>query len=398
MASRIVHICDWLPPDFGAVGQYTLGFARARAERGADAVVIGLSSAAASETRERLGTGRLTVRRVRAAPYDNKRFLKRLAWTLATNLRLLRAAAPFARDATEVRFTGSPPFLLWLLVPLNLVWRRRLVYRITDFWPECLMAAQARVPAWLHLFWRLTCLLRRRVDAFEVLGEDQRRRLDAIGIPPERIALVRDPSPVAITGSEPPLAVPDALTGHVVLLYSGNWGVAHDVDTFVEAFILHHRADSGRVGLWLNAVGRGADEVERRLGALGLPLARTQPVPLADLPRLMVTADAHLITLKDAFVGYVLPSKVYACLASRRPVLFIGSAESDVHRLCAAREPTDGYLRAAVGDVASVRTALEHLADAAERRAPAPAAAPGAVGAAAVRPEPATALERRRSG
>ena len=34
--------------------------------------------------------------------------------------------------------TGSPPFLLHFVVSLNLVLRRRLIYRITDFHPECL--------------------------------------------------------------------------------------------------------------------------------------------------------------------------------------------------------------------------------------------------------------------
>ena len=49
-----------------------------------------------------------------------------------------------------------------------------------------------------------------------------------------------------------------------------------------------------------------------------------------------MTPDAHLITLSDAFVGFVLPSKVHGCIASGRPVLFIGSAAvgraSAVHR------------------------------------------------------------------
>jgi hypothetical protein len=28
MQQRLVYICDWLPPDFGAVGQYAMLFAR----------------------------------------------------------------------------------------------------------------------------------------------------------------------------------------------------------------------------------------------------------------------------------------------------------------------------------------------------------------------------------
>src|SRR3954471_5166860 len=39
-----VILCDWLPPDFGAVGQYTLARARERARMGQRVVLIGLSS------------------------------------------------------------------------------------------------------------------------------------------------------------------------------------------------------------------------------------------------------------------------------------------------------------------------------------------------------------------
>jgi hypothetical protein len=133
----------------------------------------------------------------------------------------------------------------------------------------------------LHFIWKLTCALRRRVEAFEVLSRDQRRRLEAMGIPRERMAVVRDPSPVQFTGNEHPLPIPAELKDRIVLLYSGNWGNAHDVNPFVEGYLRHHREGSGLVGLWINAVGSGADQIEERLCAQGLPVARTRPLPLA---------------------------------------------------------------------------------------------------------------------
>ena len=44
----LVYLCDWLPPDFGAVGQYSLLFARERAAAGEEVVLAGLSSTASS--------------------------------------------------------------------------------------------------------------------------------------------------------------------------------------------------------------------------------------------------------------------------------------------------------------------------------------------------------------
>ncbi len=365
-SSRLIYVCDWLPPDFGAVGQYSLHFARDYAREGRDVTLVGLSTSRPGVEQEQHGRGRLTIVRLAGRPYDKTSWLGRMRWTLATDLRLVREVARRRCETDEILFTGAPPFLLHFLVPANLWWRRQLVYRITDFWPECLMAALERPSLLLRAFWRWTCFLRRRVDSFQALGEDQRRRLLAIGIPDERIRIKRDPSPVEIGPDTQPLQRPEELADRIVLLYSGNWGVAHDVDTFVEGYRLHHRGGTGRVGLWLNAVGAGAAEVERRLREEGLPLARSEPVPLDRLASLLVTPDAHLVTLKDAFVGYVLPSKIYGCVASGRPVLFVGSADSDVHRVASEGLSALAYHRVPVGDVEGAARALEAIADLAD--------------------------------
>lgn len=360
---RLVYLCDWLPPDFGAVGQYSLLFARERAAAGEEVTLAGLSSTADSVAEETPGAGRLRILRLRAAVYDKADFRRRAWWTARTNLSLVwRLRREIAR-ADEVLFTGSPPFLIHLLVPLNLFLRRRLTYRITDFHPECLMAELGRVPAPapLRLFHRLTVALRRRVHRFEALGEDQRRRLLEMGIAPDRIVLKRDPSPVEIPAGTPPLDPPEELRGFRILLYSGNFGVAHDHETFLEGYRRHHREGSGRVALWLNATGAKADRVEEILRRGGLPVHRGRPVPLDLLPRLLVTPDAHLITLRDEFVGYVLPSKVHACILSGRRVLFVGSERSDVHLLCARSLPPERYRRAGEGDPAAVAQALDEI-------------------------------------
>jgi hypothetical protein len=214
----------------------------------------------------------------------------------------------------------------------------------------------------LRLLLGLTNFWRRRVDRFEVLGEDQMRRLrDEAGIRGECITLVRDGSPVSFRQDDPIESVPDDLAGFCVLLYSGNYGIAHEVETFVEGYRLHHRSGSGRVRLWLSATGAGAEEVASRLKTLDLPFRRSRPVPLERLPGMLKAPDAHLVVLKDAFVGFVMPSKIYACLASGKPLIFVGSAESDVHLLAGASGFP--YWRVPCGDPSGLATVLEALAD-----------------------------------
>ena len=358
---RIVIIADWLPPDFGAVGQYMQMRARSLAEHGHDVTLVGLASGAGSETREARGKGTLTEIRLAARPVPRGSLIGRMVWTIATDLRLLFAAFGRLRAADGILFTGSPPFLIHLLAPLQFLWRGRLVYRITDFHPECLIAARDRPSRALGLLLALTNFWRRRVDGFEVLGEDQRRRLNETGVPADRIALVRDGSPVSFEAGVTAEPLPADLEGACVLLYSGNYGIAHEVETVARGYEIHHRQGTGRVRLWLSATGAGAEEIAARFERLGLPFHRSAPVPLERLPGLLKAPDAHLVTLRDSFVGYVMPSKIYACVDSGRPVLFVGSADSDVDLL--ARPAPAGYWRVPCGDSDGFAAALEELAN-----------------------------------
>ena len=101
-----------------------------------------------------------------------------------------------------------PPLMLHFIAPLNLLLRKKLVYRITDFHPECLIAERGHAGPVLGLLMRLTQFWRRRVDEFEVLGLDQARRLMDIGIPQARLVLKADPSPVVFAPESGSLARP----------------------------------------------------------------------------------------------------------------------------------------------------------------------------------------------
>jgi hypothetical protein len=285
-----------------------------------------------------------------------------VAWTVVSNLLLLKAAFRAMRRADAVLFTGSPPLMVHFIVPLNLLLRKRLIYRITDFHPECLIAERGRSGFLLSLLLRLTQFWRRRVDVFEVLGVDQAQRLANIGIEEQRIRLRRNPSPVTFLPGLTALPLPAELeNGAGVILYSGNWGTAHDENTFIQAYSKYRSQSKQGLTFWLNAIGAKADTVERELRSRGLSIYRSSLVPLEDLPRLLLAADVHLITLRDPFVGYVHPSKVHACIESGKGILFIGSERSDVHLLASRALPPTKYRRVDVGDIDGLVSALHAI-------------------------------------
>src|SRR4051812_47675722 len=125
MGLPIVIVCDWIPPAFGAVGQYQERRARARAAQGDSAVLIGLG-----ERTEILQEGALTIVRLAAhRPPPTASMARRVLWALNNGRRLLAALGGairgFPDDEVEILVTGSPPFLSYLVILANrLLWRR----------------------------------------------------------------------------------------------------------------------------------------------------------------------------------------------------------------------------------------------------------------------------------
>ena len=154
---RLVYICDWLPPDFGAVGQYAVLFARQWASEGWAVTLVGLTSGPSNrQAAEPIGDGSLEVIRIHRHTYEKQKFVARLVWTVVSNVLLLAAAFRAMRRADTVLFTGSPPLMVHFIAPLNLLLRKTLIYRITDFHPECLIAERGRSGL---ILWPAACVL-----------------------------------------------------------------------------------------------------------------------------------------------------------------------------------------------------------------------------------------------
>src|SRR6185436_8561551 len=84
-----LYICDWLPPDFGSVGQYSVIFARELAAEGRRVVLGGLSSFGSAETNGPCGKGHLRIIKLAAKPYDKTNTKDRIFWTVKINTRIV---------------------------------------------------------------------------------------------------------------------------------------------------------------------------------------------------------------------------------------------------------------------------------------------------------------------
>lgn len=128
---------------------------------------------------------------------------------------------------------------------------------------------------------------------------------------PERIATVLNWVDTQwIAATEP------AISGLTRVLYAGNLGYTQGFETAIEAI----RLLPNEVELELVGDGNAAEHV-RRL-AEDMPRVRVRPpVPQAELPALLATADVQLVLQRRVSAGANLPSKIGPYLASSRPLV-----------------------------------------------------------------------------
>jgi glycosyltransferase involved in cell wall biosynthesis len=164
----------------------------------------------------------------------------------------------------------------------------------------------------------LTDWPRRNADGILVLGECMKERLMRRGIAPEKLIVAENWA----DGRElRPLPFPKKPL--LQILYSGNLGLAHDVETVAQAAA---EMDADPVAHFIFAGGgpkrkqfeqRCADEKLKQVSFRGYASSDALGESLA-------SGDIGLVTQKPECFGTVVPSKVYGLLASGRPILYIG--------------------------------------------------------------------------
>lgn len=129
-----------------------------------------------------------------------------------------------------------------------------------------------------------------------------------------------------------PFIATHQLDGKLVVMYSGNMGYTHDLESLLEAAEL--LMTDARIAFVL--IGDGAkrkklEEITRRKrisNVLLLPFQKGTDFPLA-----MAAADIGIVTLGSGGEGISVPSKTYVNMAAGLAIIAISPANSELHRL-----------------------------------------------------------------
>lgn len=145
--------------------------------------------------------------------------------------------------------------------------------------------------------------------------------------------------------------------GRVVLMYSGNMGLGHRFDEFLQA-----AESAGDDFQWkFHGEGKRRVEIENFVETHpDAPVTVGGYVPLEDLPRHLASADVHLASLEESWDGTMVPSKLQGIFAVGKPVIFVGSASCSIGRWIL--ESGGGWV-VAPNDPGQLRDALDEARD-----------------------------------
>ena len=349
---RILFINQFFWPDSSATSQQLTDLVGALAARGADIAVLcgdGGYAAAAGST-----PPPAEVHRVRALPFVRGRMGRIFSYLSFYVTAFARALA--IRRADLVVSMTTPPLISVLGAALKLLRGSRHFIWEQDLYPEIAVDLDYLKAGGLthRITGRIADAVRRQADGIIVLGPCMRDRLIARGVPANKIHIAEH---WASSEAIEPMPQP-ANSADLVVLYSGNLGMAHDLDT-IQGAISNLRHDS-RVRFVFSGTGDKRQVLADFCRSEGIESVEFRPFVARDrLSEGLAVGDIGLVTQRDASCGAVVPSKVYGILAAGRPLLFIGPAQATPALLIARHNC--GW-RVDCGDVQGATELLQFLA------------------------------------
>ena len=329
---RIIFYTHYYPPEVNAPASRTSEHARVWAKAGHDVVVV---TCAPNHPGGKIYPG-FKNRLFQSEMIDGVQVVR--VWTcLAANEGFLRRTlnyVSYAISATlatfwlkrpDVIISTSPQFFCGLTGLLaKMIKRVPWVLEIRDLWPESIVTVGAmRNGVTVRFLERLESLAYRKADKIVVVADafaphiSRRGGGDKVSVIKNGANLDMFTRPVGASAIKQQLG----LDGRFVAAYVGTHGMAHGLDTVLDA--AQALRDDPRIVFLF--VGDGAER--QRLEQRKLDMALTNVVmlgqqPKSAMPGIWAATDASLIVLRrDDLFKKVLPSKMFEAMAMRCPII-----------------------------------------------------------------------------
>lgn len=338
---RLLIITQFFPPDYAATGQLIQELSTQLSQEniqvnvftGQPGYAFKQELAPASEE-----DGLLKIKRSRSARFWSQRVrgktINGIVFCIRALLHLLRAA----RKNDIVLLTTAPPFLSLVGYLNNLLFKLDYVCLVYDLYPDVAIELDVISPQHpiAKLWHKFNSLVWQRSKKIVVLSETMKERI--INKHPEiadKISVIHN---WANADWIKPLAKQKnwfarqyEIDRQFTVLYSGNLGRCHDLETILGAIkILRERP------IQFVFIGAGAKHEMCRQTAKELNLLNCRFLPYQDrenLPFSLTACDLALVSIAPGLEGVVAPSKLYGIMAAGRAIAAICEPHSYLREL-----------------------------------------------------------------
>lgn len=340
---RVLLLNQAFHPDPVATGQYLTDLGLGLVNAGHDVAVItsarGYDDPSLSFPKKERWEG-IEIRRIsyfrlgkssrwrRAVDFGS--FMAVCAWRLALNRRFDVVVA-----------LTSPPLISTLAAWFCRLTGARLVFWVMDLNPDEAIAA-----GWLRtgssatriLEWALRQSLK---TAHTVVALDRfmQARLIAKSVPDHKLAVIppwsHDENVRFDTEARLRFRQAHGISEKFVIMYAGNHSPCNPLETLLGA--AEQLRDDASIHFCFVGGGSQFLPIQTQVRNMGLGNVTMLPYrPHAELSAVLSSADMHVVTLGDPFVGILHPCKIYNILRMGTPVLYIGPRVSHIQDLVGA--------------------------------------------------------------
>ena len=328
------------PPVRGATGRVLRDIARAFAHEGWHVTVIS-SGPEAGETRE----DGIRIIRVKGSEKPEGAWSYIWVW-----IKMLIIALRLKKRHIVVSMS-DPPLLVYAGYIVSKFKGSKHINWCHDLYPEVVPALGMKVSDfWMNFFTKRRRKAMSKTDKVIVSGRCMAQYLTKDGLDARRVAMVPNWPDIELTDPEmldsegTPYVKPEVdglrpfdkqlkSKQRFRVLYSGNIGLVHPIDSIIEAAKKLHESDSDIEFVFVGD-GERFDRIAKERSEHGLDNIRLLPYqPISQLRDVLESGDLHLVTLKEEAASFVVPSKLYAALAVARPSILIGPKLSETAKV-----------------------------------------------------------------
>jgi len=339
---ELLIVTQFFPPDYAATGQLIYELSHQLSQQnigvsiftGQPGYAYQHSSAPRKEIDRQVKITRATFKqfgstRIRSKTLNGIIFTLRSAWYLLKN----------ARQYDTVILTTAPPFLAVIGYIANLICKLDYICLIYDLYPDVVVELGVVAPqsAIAKLWHQINGLVWQRSQEIVVLSETMKQRITdrhpAIAKKTTVIHNWADPSwikPIAKANNW--FAQQYQIRDKFTVLYSGNLGHCHDMDTIINAAKLLPEE------IQFIFIGAGAkyQQCQASVAEFGLNNCLFLPYQdRANLPYSLTACDLALVSIAPGLEGVVAPSKVYGIMAAGKAIAAICEPHSYLRPLIA---------------------------------------------------------------